>query len=46
MKINEKKNISRISKIDDKHISQDFSKIFDATENVVDIGTLSVWPST
>ena len=42
MKINEKKNISRISKIDDKHISQDFSKIFDATENVVDIGTLFI----
>ena len=42
MKINEKKNISRISKIDDKHISQDFSKIFDATENVVDVGTLFI----
>ena len=42
MKINEKKNISRISKIDDKHISKDFSEIFDTTENVVDIGTLFI----
>ena len=30
------------SDIDDRHISKDFSEIFDATENIVDLGTLFI----
>ena len=39
MKINEKNNKPNI---DDKHISKDFSEIFDISENVEDIATLFV----
>jgi len=43
MKINDKnKKISLISKIDDKNISQDFSEIFNITENTDDIGTFFI----
>ena len=43
MKINEKNNKAiKNSIIDDKHISKDFSEIFDVTENTVDIGTLFI----
>ena len=43
MKINEKnsKEINNTS-IDDRHISKDFSEIFDLTENVEDIGSLFI----
>ena len=43
MKINEK-NIkdNKKSSIDDRHISKDFSEIFDVSENVEDIGALFV----
>ena len=43
MKINEKNNKAvKNSTIDDRHISKDFSEIFDVTENTVDIGTLFI----
>ena len=43
MKINEKNNkVIKNSNIDDRHISKDFSEIFDVTENTVDIGTLFI----
>ena len=43
MKINEKnkKDIDN-SNLSDKHISQDFSEIFDVTENFMDLGTLFI----
>ena len=43
MKINEKNNKSyKRSNIDDRHISKDFSEIFDQSQNVEDIGALFV----
>ena len=43
MKINEQNNkANKNSIIDDRHISKDFSEIFDVTENIVDIGTLFI----
>lgn len=43
MKINEQNNKAiKNSIIDDRHISKDFSEIFDVTENIVDIGTLFI----
>ena len=43
MKINEKNTkASNKSNIDDRHISQDFSEIFDISENIEDIGALFV----
>ena len=43
MKINEKKNkVIKSSNIDDRHISEDFSEIFDTTESIVEIGTLFI----
>ena len=43
MKINEKNDKSyKRSNIDDRHISKDFSEIFDQSENVEDIGALFV----
>ena len=43
MKINEKKNkVIKSSNIDDRHISRDFSEIFDTTESIVEIGTLFI----
>ena len=43
MKINEKNNKTyKKSNIDDRHISKDFSEIFNISENVEDIGALFV----
>ena len=43
MKINEKNNkFYKKSNFDDRHISKDFSEIFDVSENVEDIGGLFV----
>ena len=43
MKINEKHNKAhKKSNIDDRHISKDFSEIFDMSENVEDIGAMFV----
>ena len=43
MKLNEKNNkASKNSDIDDRHISKDFSEVFDATENIVDLATLFI----
>ena len=43
MKINEKnKKDLKNNNLDDKYISQHFSEIFDATENIVDLGTLFI----
>ncbi len=43
MKINEKKiKAIKSSNIDDRHISKDFSEIFDTTESIVEIGTLFI----
>ena len=43
MKINEKNNKPiKNSNIDDSNISKDFSEIFDATENIEDIGSLFI----
>ena len=43
MKINEKNNkLSNNSNIDDRNISKDFSEIFDASENIEDLGTLFI----
>ena len=40
MKINEKNKASKNSGIDDRHISKDFSEIFDTSEDFEDIGTI------
>ena len=43
MKINEKNNKTyKKSNIDDRHISKDFSEIFDMSDNVKDVGELFV----
>ena len=42
MKINEKNKASKNSSIDDRHISKDFSEIFDTSEDFEDIGTLFI----
>ena len=42
MKINEKNKASKNSGIDDRHISKDFSEIFDTSEDFEDIGTIFI----